>query len=52
MGLYEDAFEAFQEVKPADNFAAFLEATSPQDLIFTPSFRILASNANHRERLS
>lgn len=40
-GQYEDAFEAFQEVRPADNFAAFLESTSPHDLIFTPSFRVL-----------
>ena len=43
LGSYEDAFEAFQEVKPEGNFAAFLEATSPHALIFAPSFRGLVS---------
>ncbi|MFO1432155.1 MAG: SIS domain-containing protein [Candidatus Competibacteraceae bacterium] len=39
LGSYDDAFEAFQEVKPEGNFAAFLEALSPHALIFAPSFR-------------
>jgi glucosamine--fructose-6-phosphate aminotransferase (isomerizing) len=48
LGSYEDAFEAFQEVQPDGNFAAFLEATSPHDLIFTPSFRVLVTGGRMR----
>ncbi len=44
LGYYEDAFEAFQEVRTSGNFAAFVEATSPHDLIFTPSFRVLVGD--------
>jgi glucosamine--fructose-6-phosphate aminotransferase (isomerizing) len=46
LGSYEDAFEAFQEVQPDGNFAAFLEATPPHELIFTPSFRVLVSGGS------
>jgi glucosamine--fructose-6-phosphate aminotransferase (isomerizing) len=49
LGSYEDAFEAFQEVQPNGNFAAFLEATSPHELIFTPSFRVLVSRSGRAQ---
>ncbi len=41
LGQYEDALETFQDHKPAENFAMFLETLSPHDLIFMPSFRVL-----------
>lgn len=41
LDYYEDAFEAYQEVQPTGDFNAFLEAASPHQLIFTPSFRVL-----------
>ncbi len=43
LGQYEDALETFQDHKPTENFAMFLETLSPHDLIFTPSFRVLVS---------
>lgn len=43
LGQYEDALETFQDHKPAENFAMFLETLSPHELIFAPSFRVLVS---------